>query len=77
MTPDRFLQKLVDVIGMIKAPSIIIICCIAIIQVISAVFLGGHDKRAVFSTVLTLLMVAAILFSLDRLILWMADFFGR
>ena len=77
MTPDRFLQKLVDVLGMIKAPVIIIICCIAIIQVISAVFIGGHDKRAVFSTVLTLLMIAAILFSLDRLILWMADFFGR
>ena len=77
MTPDRFLQKLVDVLGMIKAPVIIIICCIAIIQVIAAVFIGGHDKRAVFSTVLTLLMIAAILFSLDRLILWMADFFGR
>ena len=51
MTPDRFLQKLVDVLGMIKAPVIIIICVIAIIQVISAVFIGGHDKRAVFSTV--------------------------
>ena len=77
MSSDRFLQKLVDVLDMIKAPTIIIICCIAIIQVIAAVFLGGQDKRAVFSTVLTLLMIAAILFSLDRLILWMANFFGR
>lgn len=38
---------------------IIIICVIAIIQVIYAVFLGGHDK----SMVLKLLMMTAIIFS--------------
>lgn len=77
MTPERFLQKLVDVVGMVKAPLVIIICAVAIIQVVSTTFVSGNDKRAIFSTVITLLGVAALLFYIDRLILWMADFFGR
>jgi len=77
MSPDRFLQKLVEVVGMIKAPVIIIICAVAIIQVVSATFIGGNDKRAIFSTVITLLGIAALLFYIDKLILWMANFIGR
>ena len=77
MTPDRFLQKLVEVLGTIKAPIIIIICVLALIQVVAGVFIGGHDKRAVFSTVATLMLMAAILFYIDKFILWIANFVGR
>ena len=62
MTPDRFLQKLVDVITMIKVPGVIIICVLSFFQVLSATFVGGYDKRAIFSTVVGLMIMAAIIF---------------
>lgn len=74
MTPDRFLQKLIDVIGMIKAPAIIIITVIALIQVGSTVFIGGQDKRALFTTIAGLMLLAALIFYVDRLIVWISTF---
>lgn len=74
MTPERFLQKLIHVIDTIKAPIIIMICIIAIIQVVASTFIGGQDKRAIFSTVATLMIIAAILFYVDKFILWLAAF---
>jgi hypothetical protein len=74
MTPDRFLQKLVDVIGMIKAPAIIIIMAIALIQTVSSVFIGGQDKKALFSTIAGLMLMAAMIFYVDRFVLWMSTF---
>ena len=74
MTPDRFLQKLVDVIGMIKAPAIIIIMAIELIQTVSSVFIGGQDKKALFSTIAGLMLMAAMIFYVDRFVLWMSTF---
>ena len=74
MTPDSFLQKLVQVIGMIKAPAIIIIMIIALIQSGSAVFIGGQDKRTLFSTMVGLMVMAALIFYVDRLVLWISTF---
>jgi hypothetical protein len=74
MTPDRFLQKLVDVIGMIKAPAIIIIMAIALIQTVSSVFIGGQDKKTLFSTIAGLMLMAAMIFYVDRIVLWMSTF---
>jgi hypothetical protein len=74
MTPDRFLQKLVDVIGMIKAPAIIIIMAIALIQTVSSVFIGGQDKKALFSTIAGLMLMAAMIFYVDRFVSWMSTF---
>ena len=74
MTPDRFLNKLLYVIETIKAPIIIIICVVAIIQVVAATFIGGHDKRALFSTIVSLMVMAALLFYIDKFILWIANF---
>lgn len=74
MTPDRFLQKLVQVIGMIKAPAIIIIMIIALIQAGSAVFIGGQDKRTLFSTMVGLMVMAALISYVDRLVLWISTF---
>ena len=45
MTPDRFLQRLIEVIGMIKAPAIIIIMTIALIQSGTAVFIVGLRQK--------------------------------
>ena len=67
MTPDRFLQKLLDLITMIKVPAVIIICVISLIQVLSATFVGGYDKKAIFST----------LFYADKFVLWMSTFIAR
>jgi hypothetical protein len=72
MTPDRFLQKLVEVIGMIKAPAIIIIMAIALIQSVSSVFIGGQDKRALFSTIAGLMLMAALIFYVDKFVLWIS-----
>lgn len=72
MTPDRFLQKLVEVIGMIKAPAIIIIFVLALIQAISSVFIGGQDKRALFSTIAGLMIMAALIFYVDKFVLWIS-----
>ena len=74
MTPDRFLQKLVEVIGMLKVPSIIIIMVIALIQAGSTVFIGGQDKRTLFSTIIGLMILAALIFYVDRLVLWISTF---
>jgi hypothetical protein len=72
MTPDRFLQKLVEVIGLIKAPAIIIIMVIALIQTVSGVFIGGQDKRALFSTIAGLMLMAALIFYVDKFVLWIS-----
>ena len=69
MTPDRFLQKLVEVIGMIKAPAIIVIMVIALLQAGSSVFIGGQDKRTLFSTMIGLMLMAALIFYVDRLVM--------
>lgn len=74
MTPDRFLQRLIEVIGMIKAPAIIIIMVIALIQAGSAVFIGGQDKRTLFSTIAGLMLMAALIFYVDRLVIWISTF---
>ena len=74
MNPDRFLQKLVEVIGMLKVPSIIIIMVIALIQAGSTVFIGGQDKRTLFSTIIGLMILAALIFYVDRLVLWISTF---
>ena len=74
MTPDRFLQKLVEVIGMIKAPAIIVIMVIALIQAGSSVFIGGQDKRTLFSTMIGLMLMAALIFYVDRLVIWISTF---
>ena len=74
MNPDRFLQKLVEVIGMLKVPSIIIIMVIALIQAGSTVFIGGQDKRTLFSTMIGLMILAALIFYVDRLVLWISTF---
>lgn len=74
MTPDRFLQKLVEVIGMIKVPAIIIIMVIALIQAGSTVFIGGQDKRTLFSTMIGLMLMAALIFYVDRLVIWISTF---
>ena len=76
MSPDSFLQKMVHIIGKIKAPFIIAICCIAIFRVLASVFSGGEDKREVFRTIVVLLATAALLFYIDKLIIWMEDFLG-
>jgi hypothetical protein len=72
MAPDRFLQKLVEVIGLIKVPAIIIILVIALIQASAAVFIGGHDKRALFSTILGLMLMASLIFYVDKLVIWLS-----
>ena len=74
MNPDRFLQKLVEVIGMLKVPAIIIIMVIALIQAGSTVFIGGQDKRTLFSTIIGLMILAALIFYVDRLVLWISTF---
>lgn len=74
MNPDRFLQKLVEVIGMLKVPSIIIIMVIALIQAGSTVFIGGQDKRTLFSTMIGLMLMAALIFYVDRLVIWVNTF---
>ena len=74
MNPDRFLQKLVEVIGMLKVPYIIIIMVIALIQAGSTVFIGGQDKRTLFSTIIGLMILAALIFYVDRLVLWISTF---
>ena len=72
MTPEKFLQRLVEVIGLIKAPAIIIIMVIALIQTLSSVFIGGQDKRALFSTIAGLMLMAALIFYVDRFVIWMS-----
>lgn len=74
MTPDRFLQKLVEVIGMIKAPAIIVIMVIALLQAGSSVFIGGQDKRTLFSTMIGLMLMAALIFYVNRLVIWISTF---
>lgn len=74
MTPERFLQRLVEVIGTIKAPAIIIIMAIALIQTVSSVFIGGQDKKALFSTIAGLMLMAALIFYVDRFVLWISTF---
>lgn len=74
MNPDRFLQKLVEVIGMLKVPAIIIIMVIALIQAGSTVFIGGQDKRTLFSTMIGLMLMAALIFYVDRLVIWVNTF---
>ena len=74
MAPDKFLQKLVDVIGIVKAPTMIIILVIALLQVTAAVFISGRDKKALFSTITGLMLMAAMIFYVDRLVLWIAMF---
>ena len=74
MTPDRFLQKLVEVMGMIKTPAIIVIMVIALLQAGSSVFIGGQDKRTLFSTMIGLMLMAALIFYVDRLVIWISTF---
>ncbi|XWN35392.1 MAG: hypothetical protein ROO73_01200 [Roseivirga sp.] len=77
MTPDRFLQKLVEVIAMIKVPTLIIIFIIALVQVLTATFISGHDKRENFTTVASLMIMAAIIFYTDKFVIWLSHFVGR
>jgi hypothetical protein len=59
---------------MIKAPAIIIIMAIALIQTVSSVFIGGQDKKALFSTIAGLMLMAAMIFYVDRFVLWISNF---
>ena len=77
MSPDSFLQKLVEIIRLVKVPMVIIIFVVALLQVASSVFVGGHDKRALFSTVLGLMILAALIFYTDQLVTWISHFVAR
>jgi len=77
MSPDRFLYKLVEIIRLAKVPVVIIIFVVALFQVASSIFVGGHDKRAAFSTVLGLMVLAALIFYADQLVSWISNFVGR
>ena len=77
MTPELFCQKLVEVIGKLKAPAVIIIFVIALVKVLAATFIGAHDKRELFATVVTLMIMASLLFYVDRFVLWISTFIGR
>ena len=74
MNPNTFLQKLVEVVGILKIPAIIIIMVIALIQAGSAVFIGGQDKRTLFSTMIGLILMATLIFYVDRLVIWIGNF---
>ena len=74
MPLDTFLQKLVAAVGMLKIPAIIIIMVIALIQAGSAVFIGGQDKRTLFSTIIGLILLATLIFYVDRLVIWVSNF---
>ena len=74
MTPEAFLKKLTDMMAIVKVPIIILICGIALFQVFIAAFVGGHDKRAVFSTIISLIVMAMLILYIDKFILWLANF---
>lgn len=77
MAPERFLQKLVDVIGYIKVPVVVLIFIIALVKVLAHTFVGGQDKRANFSTVVGLMIMASIIFYVDKFVVWLHLFIGR
>ena len=77
MTPDSFLAKLLEQLQLIKTPVVIILFIISIIQIASSSFAGGHDDRTVYSRIAWLFFIAALLFSGDKLIIWMYGVFGR
>lgn len=77
MAPDRFLYKLIEIIRIIKIPSVIIIFVIALVQVSASAFVGGYDKRAIFSTVIGLMIMAALIFYTEQLVEWISNFVTR
>ena len=77
MTPDSFLQKLLDQLQQIKTPVVIILFIISIIQIASSSFVGGHDDRAVYSRIAWLFFIAALLFAGDKIIISIASAFGQ
>lgn len=72
MNPENFLTRLIDILGMVKTPIVIVISLVALVQVLAATFIGGQDKRANFATVIGLIIMAAIIFYMDRFIIWLA-----
>jgi len=62
---------------MIKVPALVIIFTIALVQVLIATFISGHDKRENLSTVASLMIMAAIIFYTDRFVLWLSHFVER
>ncbi len=54
----------------------VILFIIGIIQIASSSFVGGHDDRGVYSRVGWLFFIAALLFSVDKIIIWMQGAFG-
>ena len=77
MTPDSFLQQLLTHLNAIKSPVVILLFIIGIIQVASSSFVGGHDSRAVYGRIAWIFFIAALLFSGDKIIIWMHGAFGR
>lgn len=77
MTPNNFLDKLLEQLQLIKTPVVIILFIISIIQIASSSFVGGNDDRAVYSRIAWLFFIAALLFAGDKIIISMYNAFGR
>ena len=67
---EQFLAKLLTAVKAIKIPAITIIFIISLIRISYTAFVGDGDKRSMFSTILMLMTIAALLFYADQLILW-------
>ena len=67
---DQFLNKLLAAVKLFRAPAITIVVILAIIKLVYSGFIGDGDKRGMFSTILMLMTIVALLFYAEQLILW-------
>ncbi len=71
---ERFLEKVLGVVKTVKVPIILIIFIIALIQVGYNVFIGGQDKRAIVTTLIGLMAMAALIFYAEHIVEWIKNF---
>jgi hypothetical protein len=67
---DQFLIKLLAALKLVRVPAITIAVIISIMKLAYTGFIGDGDKRGMFSTILMLMAVVALLFYAEGLILW-------
>jgi hypothetical protein len=71
---EKFLTKILGVIKTIKAPIIVIIFILALVQVGYNAFIGGHDKRSLITTLIGLMVMAGLIFYAEQIVEWIKNF---
>lgn len=66
----QFLDKILGYLIDFKLPFITIIFLVVAYLMIYNIFIGGQDKRGAITTIISLVLMAAFMFYLEHIVLW-------